>query len=1022
MSHSSSRLRLGAPVTLLALVMSLFPAIAQGAEPLSEAPAKVRTSLTEVGSHRFSDGAPGGLGYKVSTEVLEPIAPDEFLPTVRVDAEQHPEAFDGQWADNGFHAAWVAPHGEYQFLPDAYTVESGYLDTYVDSAAAPMAPGDSFDMAVKQLPFDTPLTWDRERGDTDGELDWDIATKVHRIRGTYGSASSEAEILFVRADLVARGGDFDARDGSVQLPPLVIDLPQIYGPEVRGSASTAQFAPYLHYIRGLEGQVLPQSGKAVFTGTTRGYIPEAKQYVMPGGTTIREWHIPLDLIIMMTGPDGSVGARSALGMPAAGKVTTVDGTLTTSLNVPAGRTVIAGPGLRPQITAQEGDSTPGAIIASAAEAGGATTGAAEAGGGSLLEDIRATAPIDSTLAQPAQMTLGKDSFDVTIDPNLYGSGTLGLTAARHVRSDQPFFSAAAVPSVEVDGRVIPLDAARLVELRAVPQFDYIRIGFTGRSDGQALLDPTSYLRARQGRIHLPGVNIEAVYDLGDGLYAFFTGYADQGAGGAGDSFGTLLQIRSLSGAAHHLAGNHYLETSHSGPFTYDGAPVTNEFSGVSRALIGPGVTISGGASGGSSITVKDGSASLSVDPTPDPAVSLEGKRLGVYLSSTAGVTSDYYISSLASSLRDTDVAPVYAPPTIGETCAPAPVVDDAESDASATLDVRRAWFDFDGNDIYATIEVARLDETSLGSPATYRASWRRDHIGFGMQAARDVAGAWSFQLGLHPSAGSAWSRIEDIVGEVVYGAPGYIRMKAPGSAELSGSGFLSGDMFRDTGAISSDVNGIVDRAPSGTPEFAFGRGGDWTVGPCPGSQVPSFLEVLNLPLEVQHSDDLIVRARLSDASGPVGQQAVTLVFDGQERTVVTSEEGIAESSFTATGAPGQYPVTVTFGGSGDHLASQASVTASVLHEDSALTLVAGGTGINRRLTASLTDADTPAAGLAGRTIEFFSEGEFLGSAVTDDSGTAVFDAPPGLRGGPQPFEARFEGDAFYLGSEAQTSS
>ena len=119
---------------------------------------KARTTVSEVMNHRFPNGNPGAVGYKITHEILAEILPDEMLPSARVDAAQNIEAFDGQWSDDGFHAAWVSPGDKFQYRPNSWTIESAYFDNYIAPDGSPLQAGDSVEIAVKQLAGDTPLT------------------------------------------------------------------------------------------------------------------------------------------------------------------------------------------------------------------------------------------------------------------------------------------------------------------------------------------------------------------------------------------------------------------------------------------------------------------------------------------------------------------------------------------------------------------------------------------------------------------------------------------------------------------------------------------------------------------------------------------------------------------------------------------------------------------------------------------------------------------------------------------------
>lgn len=893
----------------------------------AESHTKVRTSLVEASNHRFPNGDPGGLGYEMAYEVTEPISPGEWLPTPRIDATEHPEAFDGHWADAGFQAAWMSPKGEYQFFPDPFTVESGYLDNYVQEDGVPLAPGDSFDMAVKQLPEDTPLTWDRERGEATGEPEWEIATKTHTVSGSYGGVEGDMEVVFVRADLVARGGDLDSRDASTQLPPLVVDLPRSYGATVQGSAATAQFAPYLHYITNLEGQVLPQTGKAVFTARTRGYLPEAREITMPGGAHIKEWHIPLNIVITLRESKNPLDGGLLTGMPGGGVVTNITSTGSERMKVPAGSTVAIGSDLGPRIL-PSGPRSAAGTTSDQPPAAEDAPGASSAGAGTLLDDIRATAPIDHTLAEPAHFRIAKRSYSLTVDPDLDGNGTLGLREYDHVRSGKRFFGTIAVPWVEVDGERIPLTSDRLTDLRVVPFVDYIRIGFTGRSDGNAL-DDMSTVRARHGRIQRSGVLMTGVYDLGEDRYAFTEAWSYLHAGNTSDAVATYVVVRSLSEEPVHVNSLSYAELAQPGPVTYGGETRTSEFSGPGGVIQTPDGRVGFGAPGGSRISVVRAGAPIDEMPQPDPSASIEGQPIAVYMTSADGANTSYYAAGISSTLDDVARRTKVAPAPVEAPCTDVPVTD-ASGDVSPHLDVEGAWFDFDGETLYSTIQVAELEEDVLATPVAFQSSWRFEHLGFGFRADRDVAGAWTYRLGNHPSSGSSLNPIRTAEGELTYGSPGYIRMSYPVNIELTGTGFLDGELLRDTGAVSYDTNavtgGIADRAGGGAPEYAYGRGGDYKVEACPATLIDTVLE---LTVSGKGSKRLL-EARLARADDPsiaIPGALITFFADGTEiGEALTDADGRASLVAPPRYRGGSHLFEAVFEGDELHRSSEAETS------------------------------------------------------------------------------------------------
>jgi hypothetical protein len=174
----------------------------------------------------------------------------------------------------------------------------------------------------------------------------------------------------------------------------------------------------------------------------------------------------------------------------------------------------------------------------------------------------------------------------------------------------------------------------------------------------------------------------------------------------------------------------------------------------------------------------------------------------------------------------------------------------------------------------------------------------------------------------------------------------------------------------------------------------------------------------------QFSDKTVFEARLTDSNGhPIAGQELTFELSGTESprsfSATTNEDGIAAVMPALEEKPGLYQVTVRFAGD-DGRAGDADTTSFVVEkEDTALTLTVEGDDEDRRVRASLSDLDTPIAGIAGRTIRFYSDGELIGSETTDGNGVATFAVPRGHRGGNRTLEVVFDGDAFYLGSSAK---
>jgi len=171
----------------------------------------------------------------------------------------------------------------------------------------------------------------------------------------------------------------------------------------------------------------------------------------------------------------------------------------------------------------------------------------------------------------------------------------------------------------------------------------------------------------------------------------------------------------------------------------------------------------------------------------------------------------------------------------------------------------------------------------------------------------------------------------------------------------------------------------------------------------------------------QYSDEARFEARLTDASGaPLSGETVTFEITGaagsESFESQTDETGVAGITELMDGAPGSYVVTASYSGSEGHAAS-ADVASFVLErEDTISTLGLSGKGSKMILEATLTDADSSAP-VAGRTVEFYGDGDLLGTDTTGGGGSASMNVPPRYRGGSHDFEVRFAGDEFYLPSD-----
>jgi hypothetical protein len=166
----------------------------------------------------------------------------------------------------------------------------------------------------------------------------------------------------------------------------------------------------------------------------------------------------------------------------------------------------------------------------------------------------------------------------------------------------------------------------------------------------------------------------------------------------------------------------------------------------------------------------------------------------------------------------------------------------------------------------------------------------------------------------------------------------------------------------------------------------------------------------------QVTDEATLSARLSDEEGPVAGEEISFTLRGEpvgEST--TDENGVASVRVELEGPAGETVQTATFSGDEARATSTASGPFDILLEDTAMDLSVTRAGSEYQMTAILTELDT-GEGLSQREVVFLINGEPVGAAVTDESGTATF-AVRRPRGSKRDvIEAVFRGDPSYASS------
>jgi thermitase len=242
---------------------------------------------------------------------------------------------------------------------------------------------------------------------------------------------------------------------------------------------------------------------------------------------------------------------------------------------------------------------------------------------------------------------------------------------------------------------------------------------------------------------------------------------------------------------------------------------------------------------------------------------------------------------------------------------------------------------------------------------------------------------------------------------------------------------LGGERSKEAGqtVVETIISTTDDLGPPGY-DPAFGHGRVNALNAVQAIEVPDDPEPAGTQLfftensadSGQYLDEVLIEARLIDSEGnPVAGKDVDFELTGENVekswTVTSDDEGLAGDEVTLDERPGAYVLRAAFAGDDDFEGSEASTFFVIEKRDTETDLDVEGRGVNRVLEATLTHLgdDTP---VEGRTIEFYADGDHIGSAVTNEDGVATLRPPPRYRGGRFEFEAIFEGDDFYSGSSA----
>ena len=803
--------------SLAALVL-----LAAAAPALAQSPPPARTAVRDVRSVRMADGGAGAVSFVASHDIDAPLPAGSALPGARI-----AEAAGRVVGDGGYVASWLAPSGLAQFSPSVSLPGAAWFanGTLTGTRGTALNAGDRFDVAVTAFGADAPLDWQAPRQSSPrGTLAWDSAVDVQRISARHGSASSSHDVLAIRADLVVRGGDIDARNKAVDAPPLVIDLPQTYPGQVQGGYQIVTLFPYTHYITGMDLEVLPALGKAVLRASVRGYLPGAREARTADGRTVRSWHLPITGVMDMATSLAPAPLQpvSVLSAPAGGLAFVGDGESSRRVELRPGDVLLRSP------SAPLGSVVPAAGAAAPADAT-ADAPANTLAQPSITDELMASAVVTADIDRPVALTFGRGALRLTVDPDLRGSGVLALRDVRRGDTGTTIADVVAVPAVRIGDETIPLTTDRLLDLRLAPAAPLGTVTYSG-SGGTASL---TYARALTGHAVTGGVDVEAVYDVGLGRAATVRIY------GVGDTPASEMYVRAsvrdLAGRGPAAAPIVVVEIP-GGDVVHRGETIASEArveldSRVENEVLTVGDRYVRGSAAsadvGELVVTRAGGPLLA---EPDAGRALAGGPVALRYGAPAGVSlrgSQLFAGVGLAADRGTP-APVPAPP-LGTRCGPPQVVDPAGDTPAATgLDIREAWFTSDASSLYATLALDTVPTSApAGTRLTYQVTWRNEHSGRLAQATLDDTGKWTFTA----LANNGLPLAAPATGEVRPGAGGLIRIAMPSTSAL----VRPGDLLRDAGAraqMSAQGRALLTDAAPDDAGPVYGTGGDHRVGAC----------------------------------------------------------------------------------------------------------------------------------------------------------------------------------------------
>lgn len=157
------------------------------------------------------------------------------------------------------------------------------------------------------------------------------------------------------------------------------------------------------------------------------------------------------------------------------------------------------------------------------------------------------------------------------------------------------------------------------------------------------------------------------------------------------------------------------------------------------------------------------------------------------------------------------------------------------------------------------------------------------------------------------------------------------------------------------------------------------------------------LNVEDISVPVNQKANVIAKL-VDDNSKGISNKNIEFLIDGNKFSAITDSSGIASVSYTPS-KPGKYNVSTTF--RGDNIYKFANTNSTITAFESSINLnidpITAEYKEKINLTAKLTSSDDTS--LSGKTIDFKVDGDFVGSAISNDEGIARLEYTVSKTGG-----------------------